>query len=64
VAAAKPGSSAVTAMQIFVDRVKVKQVSGSKIDAYVTMSSGWHRLTVQAVDSSGSFKWTEGVAVP
>jgi phospholipase C len=52
-------SEPVTLMQIYVDGVKVDQVSGSSIDRTVPMSAGSRRLTVQAMDSSSRiFKQT------
>ena len=57
-------SHPVTLMQIYLDGVKVDQVSGDTIDRPVTMSAGTHRLTVQAKDSiSQTFKQTISVTV-
>jgi hypothetical protein len=63
-AAAKPGASAITAMQIYVDGVKKYQGTGTSIDTSLAMTTGTHRLTVQALDSSGAFKATEYITVP
>jgi hypothetical protein len=43
---------AVTLNQIYLDGVKVYQVSGATVNTYVSMGAGTHRLTVQAYDSA------------
>ena len=52
VVATASSSSTVKLMQIYLDGSKVKEVSGSKLDTQISASSGQHRLTVQAYDSS------------
>ncbi len=42
----------VTLNQIYLDGVKVYQVSASTVNTYVSMSTGTHRLTVQGYDSA------------
>lgn len=52
-------TSTVSVMQIWLDGVKVYQVYAAKLDTYVTMTSGTHRVTVQAKDAAGTtFKQT------
>ncbi|MFL6299296.1 MAG: alkaline phosphatase family protein [Terriglobales bacterium] len=65
VVAATTSSSTVTATQIYLDGVKVYQVNSPKLDTYLTMSTGTHRLTVQGYNTAGAvFKSTEYVTVP
>ena len=48
----------------YVDGVKkYEQANVTSIDTSLTMTTGTHRLTVQALDSSGTFKATEYVTV-
>lgn len=57
-------SNTVKYMQIYVDGVKVYEVLAASLDANLTMSSGAHRLTVQAKDSAGVlFKSTINIGV-
>ncbi|HWR35801.1 MAG TPA: alkaline phosphatase family protein [Clostridia bacterium] len=52
-------SNSVKLMQIYVDGVKAYQVSAAELNASLAMSTGTHRLTVQAQDSTGAiFKQT------
>jgi len=65
VVAATTSSSTVTAAQIYLDGVKVYEVNAPKVDTYVNMTTGTHRLTVQGYNSAGAvFKSTEYVTVP
>ena len=67
-AAAHQGSSGIQAVQVYVDGVKKFQTGPSGLgnadngdqilNVDIAMSSGTHRITVQAVDASGSFKAT------
>jgi hypothetical protein len=50
VTAAATDSLTVKYLQIYVDGVKVYQVAGASLDTNVTLTSGTHRLTVQAND--------------
>ncbi|MFL6130093.1 MAG: Ig-like domain-containing protein [Mycobacteriales bacterium] len=53
------GSSPVTLVQIYLDGVKVYEVADDRLDTTISIGgSGSHRLTVQAYDSSGTFKTT------
>lgn len=57
-------SSTVTLMQIYVDGAKVYQVSASPLNTTLSMSSGGHRLTVQAQDNAAViFKSTINITV-
>jgi hypothetical protein len=59
VSAAATDSSAVTALQIYLDTVKVYEVTNTKtLSTSLSMASGTHRLTVQAKDAAGYFKTT------
>ena len=52
-------------MQVYLDGTKTYQVNAAKLDTYVGMSSGAHRLTVQGYDAAGAvFKSTEYITVP
>jgi hypothetical protein len=53
VAASATSSYPVTLMQIYLDGIKVYQISGASLSTSVSASTGQHRLTVQAYDSSG-----------
>jgi hypothetical protein len=64
VTATASDSKSVSYMQIYLDGVKVYQVSGtSQLDTSLAMSSGSHRLTVQASDGTTVFKSTEYITV-
>jgi hypothetical protein len=64
VSAAAADSNAVKAMQIYVDGVKKFEQPNTKgIDTFVTMTSGSHRVTVQAVDAAGAFKSSVTITV-
>jgi len=53
----------VSYMQIYLDGLKQYQVSGGKLDTPIPVTSGTHRLTVQAKDASGAiFKQSISVA--
>ncbi len=57
-------STAVSYMQIYVDGVKVYQVSGGSLHTSLSMATGSHRLTVQAKNSAGTiFKSTVNITV-
>jgi phosphatidylinositol-3-phosphatase len=65
VVAGTTSTSTVTTTQIYVDGAKVYDVNAPKLDTYVTMKQGTHRVTVQAYNSAGAvFKTTEYVTVP
>jgi hypothetical protein len=67
-ATARPGSSAISVMQVYVDGVKKFQQSagslihhsdgGLELVTNLAMSAATHRITVQALDSAGAFKAT------
>ena len=63
VSAAATDSAAVSAMQIYLDGVKVFQVNANSFDTSVTASTGTHRLTVKAWDAVGAFSQTLSVTV-
>ena len=64
VSAAATDSSTVTSMQIYLDGSPVyTKLSTKSIDTSITVASGTHRLTVQAKDSSGTFKSTVNITV-
>ena len=51
-------------MQIYLDGVKKYDMpNSSKIDTSIVMSAAAHRVTVQAIDSSGAFKTTVNITV-
>jgi len=52
VVAGSNSSPSASLMQIYLDGSKVYQVSATKLDTYVSVSSGTHRLTVQAYNGS------------
>jgi parallel beta-helix repeat protein len=49
-----PANHYITAMRIYVDYQSVYYVKASKLDTYVTMAPGSHKVTVQAWDNSGT----------
>jgi len=49
-----PANRHISAMRIYVDYKSVYSVQAAKLDTYVTMTQGSHKVTVQAWDSSGS----------
>lgn len=64
VVAATTDSSAVSFLQIYVDGKAVFTKTGGSLDTQVTMTTGAHRLTVQAKDAAGTiFKQTETITV-
>jgi hypothetical protein len=53
------GASPVTLVQIYLDGTKVYEVADDRLDTTIPIGgTGSHRLTVQAYDSSGTFKTT------
>ena len=54
VQAAAHMATAVNNSQTWLDGVKVYQVSGANVNTSVTAATGSHRLTVQAVDTTGA----------
>jgi hypothetical protein len=61
---AKPGSSAIKVMQVYVDGSKKFEKAGvTSIDTSLAMGAGAHRVTVQAIDSAGAFKATVNITV-
>jgi phospholipase C len=54
----------VSVLQIYVDGTKVYQLLAPTLDTNVTMATGTHRLTVQAIDSGNRiFKSSESITV-
>ena len=49
-----PANRHITAMGIYVDYKSVYFVQAAKLDTYVTMTQGSHKVTVQAWDNSGT----------
>ena len=63
-ATAKPGSSAIKVMQVYVDGVKkYEKTSTNTISTSLSISAGAHRVTVQAQDSAGFFRSTVNITV-
>jgi hypothetical protein len=63
-ATAKPGSSAIKVMQVYIDGVKkYEKTSTNTISTSLSMSVGAHRVTVQALDSAGAFHSTVNITV-
>jgi phospholipase C len=64
VAGTTDNSSTVNYLQIYIDGSKQYQVSANQLNTSLAMSSGTHRVTVQAVDAAGNvFKSTIYVTV-
>ncbi|HEY3927644.1 MAG TPA: alkaline phosphatase family protein [Candidatus Koribacter sp.] len=64
VVAGTTDSNKVSYIQIYVDGTRVYSVNASSLNTNVTMTTGSHRLTVQAGDSTGTvFKTTENINV-
>jgi len=64
VVATSTSSTAVSYMQIYLDGAKVWQNAGGQLDTSVSMSTGTHRLTVQAKNAAGQiFKSTVNITV-
>ncbi|HEY3928774.1 MAG TPA: alkaline phosphatase family protein [Candidatus Koribacter sp.] len=64
VVAGATDSNTVSYLQIYLDHVKVYQVSGKSMNTSLSMSTGTHRLTVQAKDSTGKvFNSTVNITV-
>jgi hypothetical protein len=63
VAAGTTGSNTVSMIQIYVDGTAAYTTLGGTLNTSLAISSGTHRLTVQAKDSSGYFKQTESITV-
>jgi hypothetical protein len=52
-------SGTVTAMQIYDGSTKKYQVSGSKIDTYLSLASGTHSITIKVWNSAGQSSYTK-----
>ncbi len=64
VAGTTDNSSTVKYVQIYIDGVKQYQVSGTQVNTSLAMSTGTHRVTVQAQDAAGNiFKSTIYITV-
>ena len=64
VAGTTDNSSTVKYVQIYVDGAKQYQVSGNQLNTSLPMSTGTHRVTVQAQDAAGTiFKSTINITV-
>lgn len=64
VQAATRDSVAVSFIQIYVDGAAVFTTTGGSLDTSVAMTTGAHRVTVQAKDNAGViFKQTINIAV-
>jgi hypothetical protein len=63
VAAAATSPAAIQRLEVWVDGQKVQQVYAASIDVSLTLAVGTRKLTVQAVDSTGTYKSTRYVAV-
>jgi hypothetical protein len=64
VSATAYSSVAVKVMRVYVDNKRVYETSGGDLQADIRMSSGGHRVTVQATDSSGAvFSRTVNISV-
>ena len=64
VAGTTDNASTVKYVQIYVDGVKQYQVSGNQLNTSLPMSTGTHRVTVQAQDAAGTiFKSTINITV-
>ena len=64
VAAGATDSGKVAAMRVYIDGLSVFQIAASHFNTYVTLTSGTHRMTVTAWDSSGPFSKTIYVTAP
>jgi len=64
VAAGATDSGKVAAMRVYIDGVSVFTIAASHFNTYVTLTSGTHRMTVTAWDSSGPFSKTIYVTAP
>lgn len=64
VAGTTDNASTVSFLQIYVDGTKQYQVNGGQLNTSLAMSSGTHRVTVQAKDGAGTiFKKTINITV-
>jgi phospholipase C len=64
VAGTTDNSSTVNFLQIYIDGVKQYQVSGNQLNTSLPLSTGAHRVTVQAQDAAGTtFKSTINITV-
>lgn len=63
VTASAVSNTTISGLTIFLDRKNVGTASGSSISQAVSMTSGRHRLSVQATDANGTFKKTIYVTV-
>lgn len=52
--ASASASRPISAMRVYVDGRSVYSVSKASLDTYVSMSSGWHSVVVQAWDTGGA----------
>ena len=64
VAAGATDSSKVAAMRVYIDGLSVFTIAASHFNTYVTLTSGTHRMTITAWDSSGPFSKTIYVTAP
>jgi hypothetical protein len=64
VAAGATDSGKVAAMRVYIDGLSVFRIAASHFNTYVTLTSGTHRMTVTAWDSSGPFSKTIYVTAP
>ncbi|HWR37124.1 MAG TPA: Ig-like domain-containing protein [Clostridia bacterium] len=55
VVASASSSHSIKGYSIYVDGSRVKSVAATKLDTYISASTGKHRLTIQAHDSAGSY---------
>lgn len=64
VAGTTDNASTVKYLQIYIDGAKQYQVSAGQLNTSLAMSTGGHRLTVQAIDAAGTiFKSTINITV-
>jgi phospholipase C len=64
VAGTTDNSSTVSFLQIYIDGAKQYQVSGNQLNTSLALSTGSHRMTVQAQDAAGTiFKSTINITV-
>src|SRR5947207_2665898 len=63
VVAGTTDSNPVTSMQVYVDGTLAQTFKATTIDTFVTLSVGYHTLTVKAWDKNGSFKTAVSVAM-
>jgi phospholipase C len=64
VVAGSTDSNPVTAMQVYVDNKLIYQVNGTTVNTFVSVTAGYHLITVQGWDSTGAtFKTNVTVAM-